>query len=69
MIQNKTGRVRGHLIFSSQHVHPKKVGIGTFDLKVILCSSLELPSDNERFAEQPNLALEIHRPLSKDEAK
>ena len=70
MIQNKTRHVPAHLIFfSSQHVHSRKVCIGTFDLHAILCISLKLPADNEWFAKQPNLALQIHRSLSKNEAK
>ena len=69
MIQNKIGRVQAHLIFSSQHVHSKKVGIETFDLNAILYRTLKLPSDNKRFAEQSDLALQIHWPLLNDEAK
>ena len=69
MIQNKTRHAPAHLIFSGQHVHSRKVGIGTFDLHAIMCSSLKLLANYEWFAEQPNLALQIHRPLSKDEKK
>ena len=69
MIQNKTRHAQWHLTFSSKHVHSKKVDIGTFDLHAIHCSSLKLLADNGWCAEQPNLALQIHQPLSKDEAK
>ena len=52
------------MIFSSQHVHSKKVGIGTFDLHAMLCIAINLSADNERRAKQPNLVLQIHRPFS-----
>ena len=42
MIQNETRLVQAHLIFSTRHVHSRKVDIGTFDPHVLLCNSVYL---------------------------
>ena len=65
MIQNKTRHAQAHLIFSSQHVHSKKVDIRTFDLHAILRSSLKLFADMNGVPSSPIWHLRSTSPLQR----
>ena len=50
-------------------MHSDEEDVGTFHFPAIFRNSVKLLAHNERFAEKPNLALQVHWSFSMGEAK